>query len=60
MTQTKPLSEYGVRELARATGISPTTAVRVKRGDGDFDLSTIRAVLAATGFCMCCQSEAKP
>jgi len=53
----KPLSQWGVRELARATGISPTTATRVKRGEGDFDGDTLRAVLAATGHCMCCQRK---
>ena len=52
----KPLSQWGVRELARATGISPTTVIRVKRGDGDFDLTTMKAILAATGQCMCCNA----
>jgi transcriptional regulator with XRE-family HTH domain len=52
--EVKPLDQWGVRELARATGISPTTVTRVKRGEGDFDGDTMRAVLAATGKCMCC------
>ena len=52
----KPLDQFGVRELARASGISPTTAMRVKRGEGDLDGSTLRAVLAATGTCLCCGS----
>ena len=52
----KPLYQWGVRELARATGISPTTVIRVKRGAGDFDLTTMKAILAATGQCMCCNA----
>lgn len=54
----KPLDKFGVRELARASGISPTTAMRVKRGEGDLDGSTLRAVLAATGTCLCCGNSA--
>lgn len=57
MNHQKPLGQWGVRELARATGISPTTATRVKRGEGDFDGDTLRAVLAATGHCLCCKRQ---
>ena len=56
----KPLDKFGVRELARVSGISPTTAMRVKRGEGDLDGSTLRAVLAATGTCLCCCREPQP
>ncbi len=50
----KPLAEFGVRELARAAGISPTTAHRVKRGETDLDGATMRAVMSVTGQCLCC------
>ena len=53
----KPLSQWGVRELARATGISPTTATRVKRGDV-LDSRTMQAVMKVTGFCLCCGQNA--
>ena len=56
----KPLNQFGVRELARAAGISPTTAMRVKRGEGDLDGATLRAVLAATGTCLCCGRQPQP
>lgn len=54
----KPLDQFGVRELARVSGISPTTAMRVKQGEGDLDGSTLRAVLVATGTCLCCGNSA--
>ncbi len=50
----KPLSEWGCRELARAAGISPTTASRVLRGETVLDAGTIVAVLKVTGHCLCC------
>ena len=50
----KPLAEFGVRELARAAGISPSTALRVKRGETALDGKTLRAVMAVTGQCLCC------
>lgn len=50
----KPLSEWGCRELARAAGISPTTASRVLRGEKVLDAGTVVAVLKVTGHCLCC------
>lgn len=50
----KPLPDFGVRELGRAAGISPTTAHRVLKGSADLDGKTMKAVLAVTGYCLCC------
>ena len=50
----KPLADFGIRELGRAACISPTTALRVKRGETDLDGKTLRAVMAVTGQCLCC------
>ncbi len=50
----RALDQWGVRELARSAGISPSTASRVKSGIGVFDSETMQAVRYATGRCMCC------
>ena len=43
--------QMGVRELAEAAGVSPTTVTRLERGDAQYDrtISAIRTALEAAG-----------
>jgi transcriptional regulator with XRE-family HTH domain len=54
------LSRLSGRKLAKVAGISPTTAARVKRGQGTFDSETMKAIYAATGVCLCCGRDPHP
>lgn len=51
-----PIDAMGARELARAAGISPATASRVKRGDVP-DMATAKKLLPYLGRCPCCGQE---
>ena len=53
LTKTQPI---GVRELARRTGVSPSTATRFLRGD-DVDLATARKMLPFVKACPCCRAD---
>ena len=55
----KLATEMGVREFARAACISPTTATRIKRGDGGTNLSNLRKVLPYLSECPCCGKPVK-
>lgn len=48
-----PIEAMGVRELARAAGVSPTTATRAKRGDV-LSYSNMKKLLPFMGNCPCC------
>ncbi|MBV6657003.1 MAG: hypothetical protein KI785_04460 [Devosiaceae bacterium] len=48
-----PFSEYGVRELARRAGISPTTASRLKRGEA-VSAFVGKKVQHLSSTCLCC------
>lgn len=48
------IDEMGVRELARAAGISPSTASRVKTQSAGIDLATYKKVLPFLVVCPCC------
>ena len=49
------IRDMGVRELARAAGIAPSTASRVKQGQTDrLDMVTAKAVLPFLSECPCC------
>ena len=49
--------EYGVRELARLTGLSHGTISRVKRGLAA-DRQTMQTLYSVTGKCLCCDGIA--
>lgn len=48
-----PIDRMGVRELARASGVSPTTAMRAKHGE-TLDMETIKKLLPFLSKCPCC------
>jgi len=48
-----PIEALGVRELARAAGVSPTTATRAKRGD-ILSYGNMKKLLPFMGNCPCC------
>ena len=47
------VDRMGVRELARAACISPTTATRIKRGEAP-DMGTAKKLLPFLNECPCC------
>lgn len=50
-----PVDAMGVREFARAIGMSPATAQRVKAGDfSKLNMTTAKKVLPFLNECPCC------
>ncbi len=49
-----PMEAMGVRELARAAGVSPTAATRAKRGDV-LSYGNMKKLLPFMGTCPCCE-----
>lgn len=49
-----PIDAMGVRELARAAGVSPTTATRAKRGDV-LSYGNMQKLLPFMNVCPCCK-----
>lgn len=52
----KKMDQMGVRELARAAGVSPTTATRAKRGD-ILSFDKMQKLLPFMRQCPCCKRE---
>lgn len=48
------MEQMGVRELARAAGVSPTTATRAKRGD-ILSYENMQKLLPFMNTCPCCK-----
>lgn len=48
-----PIDTMGVRELARIAHISPTTAMRVKRGE-DASIAVYKKLMPFMKVCPCC------
>ena len=57
MLPIKPASAMGVRELGRAAGLSPTTVMRIKRGEYGTSLRNLRKALPFLDVCPCCGKE---
>jgi len=56
-----PHESMSVRELARASGVSPATASRFKNGEvSDMQLSTLSKLMAFTNVCPCCAQTSDP
>jgi hypothetical protein len=51
-----PIDAMGARELARAAGVSPTTATRAKRGDV-LSYGNMRKLLPFMNTCPCCKKK---
>lgn len=56
LSEMSKMDQMGVRELARAAGVSPTTATRAKRGD-ILSYDNMRKLLPFMRECPCCQRE---
>lgn len=52
------IDRMGVRELARATGISPATVSRIKRGETP-DMATAQKLMPYMNECPCCGQKLK-
>lgn len=51
--QLSRMDQMGVRELARAAGVSPATVSRIKRGE-EPDMATAKKLLPFMNDCPCC------
>lgn len=51
-----PIDTMGIRELARVAKISPTTAMRAKRGE-DLSISAYKKLMPFMKLCPCCGGE---
>lgn len=49
-----PMDAMGIRELGRAAGVSPTTALRAKRGE-ILSYENMRKLLPFMADCPCCK-----
>jgi len=56
-----PHATMSVRELARASGVSPATASRFKNGEvSDMQMSTVSKLMPFTNVCPCCAQTSDP
>ncbi|MGB1215058.1 MAG: hypothetical protein ACPG4X_16950 [Pikeienuella sp.] len=55
--QPKLAVDMGIREFARAAGVSVTVASRIKKGEGGTNLANLRKVLPFLSECPCCGSK---
>lgn len=54
-----PIDSMTVREVAKIADISPATAARIKGGDHNHALETVKKVLPLLSTCPCCGEKVK-
>lgn len=54
-----PVDRMGLREFARAAGLSPATASRIKCGHPNTSLGNLKKALPFLGQCPCCGQKTK-
>lgn len=52
-----PIDKLTAREFAELSGVSPATATRLKNGDHDFNVTTLKKALPHLATCPCCGKE---
>lgn len=54
-----PVDRMGLREFARAAGLSPATASRIKDGHPNTSLGNLKKAMPFLGRCPCCGQKTK-